>query len=109
MNDAWIEFIKQAPWAFGLIVVIYMFLRFIRETEEQRTVNAKEAETNRRAHEMQINAMWAANIKSLVDKQEETLRSVAQMMNDHEEASKARYEKLGITKDLIKAVKDKDR
>lgn len=107
MNDVWIKFIEQAPWASALCFVVYLFLRHQKDQEASRAANAANMAKERREHELQINNMWAINIKALIDKHEETMALIAKTLSDHEKASQERYEKMNITKDLIKAVKDR--
>ncbi len=104
MNDVWIEFIKQAPWAAAIIFTVYMFLRHLREIDASRALNAANMAVERRDHELQINNMWAVNIKTLVEKQNESFNMIAKALSEHDKESKERYDKIGITKDLIIAV-----
>jgi hypothetical protein len=110
MNDVWIKFIEQAPWAAAIIFTVYMFLKHLKDLDQARSLNAANMARERREHELQINNMWAVNIKTLVEKQDEMFGLIAQSLAEHEKASKERYEKMSVTKDLIAAVNaDKDR
>jgi len=105
MNDVLVEMARQIPSAVAVIGMAYLFLKAEKEREERRVVNAKEMEKERRDHELMINNMWATYIKTLVDKQNETYLAIAGALESHEEASKDRYERMGITKELLQAVK----
>lgn len=117
MNDVWIKFIEQAPWAAAYIFTVYMFLNFISKSEDKRMEHekaledkridaAKEREKERREHEATIANMQAQNMKQLLERQEATFETIAQALSEHEKASKERYDRMGITKDLIAAVKE---
>jgi hypothetical protein len=118
MSELMIEIAKQAPYLVGLILLVWMFQLAEEKREKQRVENAKILEDKREAHEIkleekrqvhdqQMNNMWASYIKSIIDQQNETVKSLMEAINDHEEASQRRYERMGITKELIDAVKQK--
>lgn len=104
MSEVWIKFIEQAPWAAAIIFTVYMFLRHLKELDEARAKNAANMAAERRDHELQINNMWAVNIKTLVEKQNEFFNLIASALAQHDKESKERYDKIGMTKDLIAAV-----
>lgn len=105
MNDVWIKFIEQAPWAAAISLTVYMFLKHLKELDEARAKNAANMAAERREHELQINNMWAVNIKTLIEKHDETNTMIANALAEHEKASQERYDKRNITEDLIAAVK----
>jgi len=105
MSDVWIKFIEQAPWAAAIIFTVYMFLRHLKELDAARSLNAANMAKERREHELQINNMWAVNIKTLIDKHDETTTMIASALAEHEKASEERYNRMSVTKDLIAAVK----
>jgi hypothetical protein len=114
MNEVWVKFIEQAPWAAAMTLIVYLFLRHQREIEHSREANAaamakerREAEAQavreRREYEQQKDAMWATWIKNLIDQQNNSAKQLADALAAHDRASEKRYEKLGVTKDLIQA------
>lgn len=107
MNDVWIKFIEQAPWAAAIILTVYMFLKYLKEQEAARALNAAAMAKERREHELEINNMWAVNIKTMIEKQDDTFTAIATALAQHERSSQDRYDKIGITKDLIRAVKER--
>ena len=107
MSEVWIKFIEQAPWAAAIIFTVYMFLKHLKELDAARALNAASMARERREHELQINNMWAVNIRTLIEKQDETFTTIATALAEHEKSSQERYDRIGITKDLIKAVKEK--
>jgi hypothetical protein len=116
MNELLIELVKQAPVLAGLIVLVWMFQLAEEKRERQRVENAKlledkreahetNMETKRQTHDSQMNNMWASYIKSIIDQQNESIKALMELINDHETSSQRRYERMGITKELIDAVK----
>lgn len=97
--------VKQVPSAAAVIGMAYLFLRAEEKRELRRVEDAKEKEKERRDHELQINNMWASYIKSLIDKQDETYELIAKSLSEHEKSSQERYDRIGITKDLLVAIK----
>jgi hypothetical protein len=51
--------------------------------------------------------MWANSIKMIVDQQKEAHIVILAALKEHDKASQERYERIGITNDLIQAVKDR--
>lgn len=94
------------PAAVAVILTVWMFLRAEEKREERRETNAKDKENERRAHELRINEMWVANIKTIVAKTDNTFRMISQALQEHEEASAERYERMGVTQNLIKLAKE---
>lgn len=109
MNEVWVEMIKQSPIAAALLLVVFFFLKHIRDAEAQRIANAKDMETERRAHELAINNMWAVNIKQLVDQMSNSHAEIVRLIEQHDKNDKERYERMGVTKDLLDAAKDAER
>ena len=117
MNDVWIKFIEQAPWAAAYIFTVSMFLNFISKSEDKRMEHektledkriaaAKEREQERRTHETTIANMQAQNMKQLLEYVEAQMQKQTNALIDHEKASQDRHERLGMTKELIAAVKE---
>jgi hypothetical protein len=99
---------------------ILLFMWFEAKREDKRTANAEELETRREKHEKEleekreahdrdINNMWASYIKSILDQQNEMSKALMDTIVEHEESSQQRYERLGITQELINAVKESQR
>ncbi len=112
-----IEMVKQTPFAAILFGVILVFLRHLEKKDDARMAHekdmetmrinaAKEQEALRREHDTTLNNMWAVNIKNIVEQQQKTGQLIADALAEHEKASRERYEKMGITKDLFEAAKE---
>ena len=112
MTDALIEAAKQVPAMVVLVAIVWLFLAAedkrdaqrvanAKQLEQERSINAQRLEEARQKHESEMNAMWASHIKSLVETQREIYKAIADTLSDHEKASQERYEKMGITKDLL--------
>jgi len=106
MNEVLIEMAKQVPGALAVIGTVYLFLKAESERENRRIANAKEMEMERRAHEIEKNNMWSSFIKNLIDSQNNASAVISNALAEHEIASKERYEKMGITNDLLKVAKE---
>lgn len=112
-----LEVAKQIPFAVLLFAAILVFLRHLKEVDAARMTHdkdmetlritaAKERETEQRTHQNNMNNMWAVNIKNIVDRQEQTAQMIADALSAHETASRERYEKMNITKDLLDVAKE---
>lgn len=112
-----LEVAKQIPFAVLLFAAILVFLDHLKKVDSARMLHdkdmetlritaAKERETEQRTHQNNMNNMWAVNIKNIVDRQEQTAKMIADALSAHEEASRERYEKMNITKDLYDAAKE---
>lgn len=99
---------------------ILLFMWFEAKREDKRIANAAELETRREKHEIEIedkreahdrdiNNMWAGYIKTLIDQQSLTSKALMDTITAHEESSQERYDRLGITQELIDAVKESQR
>lgn len=106
MNDVYVEMIKQAPLGAAMIIIVYLFLTTENKREQQRIENAKERMAEQRAFDAQLQNMWANNIKSIIDRVDEGQKMIATALNEHERLSRERYEKMGITDDLLQAAKE---
>ena len=106
MNDVYIEMIKQAPMGAAMIIIVYLFLSTENKREQQRIENAKSIEQERKQHDLNIMNMWAGNFRQLVEQVNLGQREIAKVLSEHEKASKERYEKMGITGDLLDAAKE---
>jgi hypothetical protein len=110
MGDTiYIELIKQAPYIAALIVLVAIFLWTEDRRESKRVQNATELENRRELHEREINNMWANSIRMIIDQQNQTSQAIMAALKEHDKASQERYERIGITNDLIQAVKDRNR
>lgn len=106
MNEVFLEMAKQVPVGLAMIFIVYMFLTNENKREEQRTALAKDREQERRNYEIQINSMWASNIKAIIDQINTGNDKIVNALVDHEKMSKERYDKMGITGDLLDAAKE---
>lgn len=108
---------EQAPYLVIILLLVYLFLNYIgklddkrmafdKDMEKTRTENAKERERERREHELTLANMQAQNMKQLIDNISQTMKNVADALAEHERASQIRYEKMGITDDLLSAAKE---
>ena len=97
----------NVPAAAAVIATVFMFLSSDQKRDERRAANAKEKAIEDREHQLKVNQMWTSNIKIVLAKQDETFELISKTLTDHEAASKDRYERMNITQELIKAVKDK--
>jgi hypothetical protein len=115
-----LEVAKQIPFAVILFAIILVFLDHLKKVDSARMAHEKEMETMRlsaakereiekRTFDTQVNNMWANSIKNIVDGQKETAKMIADSLADHEQNSKERYEKMGITRDLLEAARDRER
>jgi hypothetical protein len=82
-------------------------LKTDKEMEELRVKNATELEDRRETHEREINNMWANSIKMLLDQQDRAHQVMMSALKEHDKASQERYDRLGITNELIQAVKER--
>jgi hypothetical protein len=108
-STIYIELIKQAPYIAALILLVGIFLWTEDRRETKRIANAKELEDRREAHDREINNMWANSIKMITEQQNRTSEALMTALKEHDRASQERYEKIGITNDLIQAVKERQR
>lgn len=104
MNEFWLEMARNVPSAMAVIATVYLFLRANEKNEQVRIDAAKERESERRNHELQMNNTWASYIKAIVEKQDETLKLVSGALKEHEDASAERYRKMNNTQELIKTI-----
>lgn len=117
-DNVLLEMAKQVPAALALILTVYLFLNHIQKNDDKRFAHEKELETQRaanakmhgeeqRAHELAMNNMWANHIKTIVDQVSAGNSAIAKALEEHEKASRDRYEKMGITDDLLQMAKEK--
>jgi hypothetical protein len=102
MDNALIKLIEGAPWAFALILTIYLFLRAEQQREERRDANAKEKAQEDRAHDLALYHMRDNHIAVIVAKMEAVYQLIAKSQEDHEKSSAERYKRIGNTQDLLK-------
>ena len=106
MDNVWIEMAKASPIGLAMIAIVWIFVTNENKREQQRIENGKERANEQRAYDMQVQSMWANNIKNLIDKVDDGQKMIAQALNEHERLSRERYEKMGITDDLLQAAKE---
>lgn len=107
MGEVWIEALKQAPSAAVIILTVYIMMVFQDKQDVRRIEAAKEKSALDREHNYALEQMQQNNIKMLVIGFEDAIKMIGDKMDKHDEATKQRYEKLGITQDLIKAARRK--
>ncbi len=107
MDNVWIEMAKASPIGLAMIAIVYIFVTNENKREQQRIENGKERAAEQRAYDMQVQSMWASNIKNLIDKVDDGQKMIAHALADHERQSRERYEKMGITDDLLQLAKEK--
>ena len=99
-----------------LFVILYIILDHRRE--ERRTANAAALEERREAHEKEMQErqirhdtdvlqVWAGFNQNLVEEIKSSHAAIMQKLDEHENESEKRYERMGITKDLMKAAERK--
>ena len=97
---------KASPIGLAMIAIVWIFVTQESKREQQRIENAKERAIEQRAYDMQVQNMWANNIKAIIEKVDGGQKMIADALNEHERASRERYEKMGITDDLLKYAKE---
>lgn len=106
MDNVWIEMAKASPIGLAMIAIVWIFVTNENKRDQQRIENGKERAAEQRAYDMQVQSMWANNIKAIIDRVDEGQKMIAQALNEHERLSRERYEKMGITDDLLRAAKE---
>lgn len=106
MDNVWVEMAKASPIGLAMIAIVWIFVTNENKREQQRIDNAKERAAEQRAFDAQVQNMWANHIKGLIDKVDEGQKMIATALNEHERLSRERYEKMGITDDLLQAAKE---
>ena len=107
--DNWvIELIRQVPSAAAVIGTVFLFLRFIEKQNQHQADRAKEKAVEDRAHQIDINSLWANTIKEAMEQTDKTAMTTTQMIVDKlgymDKAAEERYSKMNITQELIDAV-----
>lgn len=105
MNEVLLEMAKQVPVGLAIIFIVYLFQNNENKREQQRIDNAKTMEQERKAHELQLNNMWATAFKNLIDEIKSGQKAIADALATHDSAERERYERMGITKDLVDVAK----
>lgn len=101
------ELIKNLPVAAAMIYIVMLFLNAENKRAQQHIENAKIVEQQRKEHDLQISNMWATSFKQLVEQVNIGQQAIANALSEHEQASRERYERMGITDDLLKLAKEK--
>lgn len=107
MDDFLVATAKDAPYVVVFVFMIIYFLRYLKENEERRQSHENELERKREAFTREMNNMWANSIKLVTEQTSTMHESLLAALQHHEEASQRRYERMGITRDLMKR-RDKD-
>jgi hypothetical protein len=108
MDSIWPDLARNIPSAMAVIATIYIMSYFEERREKRREDNAKQMSQENREHEVKIQNMWQSSISLMNAKTDETFRLISEMLDNHESASVERYEKMGVTQDLIKMAKHKE-
>ena len=107
MTEAYIELIKSIPWGAAIITVVFLFLRHMKEMEIMKINAAKEKAADDRANQLAIANMQANGMKEILEGIKQSFLLIAEKITQHDKESKERYDKIGNTKELMKAIKDK--
>lgn len=118
MEQALLELIKNAPWAFALILVVRLFLQAEKDREVKRSQDSAEVNLRQRDHEVQmesvrhgreleINNLWASTVKNMMVTQDATSKEITGVLKDLKETITEQYKNIGITQDLFKMAKSK--
>jgi hypothetical protein len=105
MNEALLEGIKQAPWAAALVAIVYLFLRAEKERSERAIENAKDISLNQRNNEIERNKLLSDMFKSIIENSNSDNASILKALDDLKFTVIDQYEKLGVTRDLMRAAK----
>lgn len=116
MDNLITEIIKVSPY----LGFVLMYMVFEARREDKRTENAKALEDRREAHDIaleekreehdrEMNNMWANSIKMIVESIQSSNKALMDALAAHDKASEERYEKIGNTKELMKAVQERGR
>jgi hypothetical protein len=92
---------------------ILLFMWFEAKREDKRITNATALETRREEHEKKmqerdlqhardINQLWALHFQKIANEIKAGNQALIDKLQEHDEASAERYERLAITKDLWK-------
>jgi len=127
MDTILLKIIEASPYLGFVLLFIWFEARreerrqqAVIEQEKRRVENAAALEARRETHEMQmqtrqleqdrtINQLWASYIQQIVNEIKAGNTAIIQKITEHEEESTERYERMGITKDLLKAASEKTR
>jgi hypothetical protein len=99
---------------------VLLFMWFEARREDKRITNAAALESRRENHERlmqerqikhdnEINTLWAGYIQSIVAEIKAGNTALINKLEEHDSASSKRYERLGITGDLLKIAQEKSR
>jgi hypothetical protein len=97
---------------------ILLFLWFEMKREDKRIAGATALETRREEHEKKmqdkelqhardINQLWALHFQNIANEIKAGNQAMIEKLQEHDEASAERYERLAITKELFKAAQEK--
>lgn len=116
MDSVISEIVKASPY----LGFVLLFIWFDAQREEKRIKNATEAAVRREQHEnvMQdrqikhdddVIQLYASFNQQLVQEIKLSHQAIMTRLTEHEEESEKRYQRMGITKDLLKAANEKTR
>lgn len=108
------KLIEASPY----LAFVLLFIWFDSKREEKRTENAAALETRREAHEKEMQekqfkhdsdtlSLWASFNQQLVSEIKLSHKAIMDKLDEHERESEERYERMGVTKDLLKAAERK--
>lgn len=110
MESAVLAKIIEASPYLGFILI---WLWFESKREDKRITGAAELETRREEHEKKmqekelqhqrdINQLWALHFQNIVNEIKAGNQALIQKLEEHDRASAERYERMGITKEMLK-------
>lgn len=93
---------------------ILLFLWFESKREDKRIANAAALETRREEHEKKmqekelqhardINQLWALHFQNIANEIKAGNQLLVEKLEEHEKQSAERYERIGVTQNLLKA------
>lgn len=117
--EMWTELARTAPTLLISVLLLIVILAYLDKTnqrmieqfkllEESRKKWEEDSEERRMAFTRDMNNMLASSMKMLHDAFREMQQTIRTDIRDHDEADQKRYEKLGITNDLYKAMAEKN-
>jgi hypothetical protein len=99
---------------------ILLFLWYEAKREDKRIAGAAALETRREEHEKKmqekelqhardINQLWALHFQNIANEIKAGNQALIEKLEEHDKSSADRYERIGITKDLLKMAQEKTR
>ena len=109
-----IEIVKASPYL-GF-VLLFIWFEFIRDQkrvennatmEDRREQHEKAMQERQLQHDRDMSALWAKYIQTLVDQVEDGNQAIIKRLDEHEQESRDRYDRLGNTKEVLKALQER--